>query len=211
MKKPQVLLIGGADLKASDWTACCVQLSELGYLADAIDWRDFPWEEGVDRAVEFLSREIAQRESPIVVAHSAAGLLLPRCRALTRPAGEIYLAALIPQPGLSFFEQMFECPIDVFDPAWIAREDRDDHPQARVHQMLYEHVLGPAQTLPSRRAYLACENDQVVRPAWQHWAAQTLMQVEPLSVASGHLPPLETPELLATEISILLNSWISSP
>ena len=161
--------------------------------------------------IGFLSREIAQREAPVVVAHSAVGLLLPRCRTITRTAGEIYLAALVPQPGLSFFEQMFECPIDVFDPAWIVQEDRDDHPQARVHQMVYQHVLEDAPALPFPRAYLVCENDQVVRPAWQRWAARTLLQVEPLSVASGHLPPLETPDLLATQLSALLDAWNFSP
>ena len=63
----------------------------------------------------------------VVVAHSASGILLPRIARLRPVAALIYLAAVIPVPGLSVMDQFAASP-DMFDPEWVRAGPRWSDP-----------------------------------------------------------------------------------
>jgi hypothetical protein len=76
------------------------------------------------------------KESPIVVAHSASGLFLPLIAARRPVSRLVFLAAIIPQVGKSFLEQMRENP-DMLWPDWIGKDPNKDH-EAAIHFLFHD-------------------------------------------------------------------------
>lgn len=204
------LFIGGADLCATDWASCMADRENRGAPATAVDWTELPWSDGIEAVSQALAEKISAVHRPVVVAHSAAGLLVARSTQKVTPAGVIYLAALVAHPGLTFFEQMFECPIDVFDPRWLD-QNRLPNAHTKTHETLYGHRFLPARPIAHPQAYLVCSADSVIRPAWQEWTARSLVQVTPQYLATGHLAPIENPLLLTQTLDHIVNNWNQPP
>jgi hypothetical protein len=65
-----------------------------------------------------LAQDGIQQEPVVVVAHSASGLLLPLVPSFHPVAHLVYLAAGVPQPGMTLDEQLQAEP-DMLNPAWV--------------------------------------------------------------------------------------------
>lgn len=72
----------------------------------------------------------SHREPVVVVAHSASGLLLPLVPAFRPVAHLVYLAAGVPQPGMTLDEQL-EADPEMLNPALIGVDPFQDHQAAR--------------------------------------------------------------------------------
>jgi pimeloyl-ACP methyl ester carboxylesterase len=66
-------------------------------------------------------------------------------------------------------------------------------PQAAVFRRPYA-LAEPPPGIPASMIYAAA--DEVFDPEWSRWAARELLGVEPVEIAGGHFPMLETPEEL---------------
>src|ERR1044071_2233902 len=81
------------------------------------------WQGG--RVVEAL-KGFGQAPADVVcVAHSASGMYLPLVAESWQPRRMVFLAALIPRPGISIREQ-FRVDPSMFNPAWVGQNPMDD-------------------------------------------------------------------------------------
>lgn len=177
-------LIGGSEGRWSDWSTCSDVLRAHGHGVTAFGWEDLPWGCGVDGVVDFLVSEVCRVREAVLVGHSAGGLLVPRVAREVEVVAEVYLAALVPQRGMGFAEQMFESPVEVFDAAWLESAYHAESREGRILQGLYEtRFEGYAE---GRRLYLVCGEDGEVRPEWQEWAAGEMPAVEVRCLRAGH-------------------------
>jgi pimeloyl-ACP methyl ester carboxylesterase len=129
----------------------------------------------------------------------------------------VFLAALIPRPGLSFMDQ-FRADPSMFNPAWIGKNPMEDEvaleflyhdcPPERLKwamsmRLLFYAKRAMAEPCPLRiwpavpTTYIACADDRTITPAWQRRAAREWLGVEPIELVGGHCPNVSRPEALA--------------
>ena len=72
-----------------------------------------------------LSRNRCQPSEVVCVAHSAGGMFLPLLANIWQPRHMVFLAALIPRPGISIIDQ-FRADPSMFQPAWVGKDPMDD-------------------------------------------------------------------------------------
>jgi pimeloyl-ACP methyl ester carboxylesterase len=160
----------------------------------------------------------------VCVAHSASGMYLPLVAQAWRPCRMVFLAALIPRPGISIIEQYRADP-SMFNPAWIGKNPMQDDialefvyhdcPSDRLAWALSTRVFFYAKrameepcplsawpTVPA--SYIACADDRTLTPDWQRRAAREWLGVEPVELPGGHCPHVSRPELLADVLERML-------
>ncbi len=156
----------------------------------------------------------------VVVAHSAAGWFLPIVAARHRVRRMVFLAAMVPQIGLSFLERLKAEP-EMINPAWVGKDPRveaiadefllHDCPPDRLNwghatirivnlrQIMTEPY--PLEQWPETPAsYIVCAEDRTIRPEWSRIVARSQLKIEPHELPGGHCPyisrPVELVELL---------------
>jgi hypothetical protein len=153
----------------------------------------------------------------VCVAHSAAGMYLPLVAERWRPRQMVFLAAVVPRPGISVREQ-FQTDPAMFNPAWVGQNPMDeavahkfvfhDCPPERLDWALSTRVLFyakqamaepcPLTTWPQVSAsFIVCAEDRTITPAWQRKAAREWLGVEPIELPGGHAPNVSRPATLA--------------
>lgn len=163
-------------------------------------------------------RQTEHRPSDVVcVAHSAGGMFLPVLASIWPPRQMIFLAALVPRPGISIIDQLQGDP-SMVNPAWAGKDPMKDgvaleflyhdcQPD-RIEWALSTRVdfyakrameepcpLVAWPSIPS--AYIVCRDDRTISPHWQRVAAREWLGVEPLELPGGHCPNVSRPDALA--------------
>ena len=167
--------------------------------------------------VEALERSGLEPPDTVCVAHSAAGMYLPLIAERWRPRRMVFLAALVPRPGLSIIEMARADP-SMFNPAWAGKNPTDDQvaldfvfhdcPPECLAWALSTRVFFyakraleepcPLKAWPSVPAsYIACAEDRTLTPAWQARVAREWLGVEPIVLPGGHSPHVSRPGALA--------------
>lgn len=167
--------------------------------------------------VAALTDSGAEPADVVCVAHSASGMYLPLVAERWQPRRMVFLAAVVPRPGLSIREQ-FQADPSMFNPAWIGQNPMDeevarefvfhDCPPHRLEWAMSTRVLfyakrameepSPLTTWPQVSAsYIVCAEDRTITPAWQRKAAREYLDVEPLELPGGHCPNVSRPAALA--------------
>lgn len=171
----------------------------------------------------------AGADEAVLVTHSLGGLVAPVVAARRPLKALVYLSALVPEPGLSFSEQLAASTEPVFmfeggrmvddegrsywgDPGATARIMYADltpedarwafgrlRPQAQRSQA----ELSPAPPPGLRVESIIGANDRVVSPQWSRSVARERLGVEPVELPSGHFPMITHPELLADALTKL--------
>ena len=173
--------------------------------------------------VDALDRSACKPADVVCVAHSAAGLYLPLIAESWRPRQMVFLAAIVPQPGVSAIDQ-FKVDPTMMNPEWSGKDPRDgrvaeefifhDCPPERLDWALSTCIYFYAKRameepcsltkwpdVPAR--YIVCTKDRTLTPEWQRRAARDQLRVEPIEIQSGHAPNVSCPEVLAeTLVSI---------
>jgi hypothetical protein len=91
-------------LGPSSWRATAAALAGLGHAVDTPAWPRLS-EVGGDFYPELVDGlTIAAGEPPVLVAHSGAGALVPAVMAGLQVRGAIFADAILPHPGLSWFD-----------------------------------------------------------------------------------------------------------
>jgi pimeloyl-ACP methyl ester carboxylesterase len=159
----------------------------------------------------------------VCVAHSAGGMYLPLVAERWRPRRMVFLAALVPRPGISIVEQ-FRADASMFNPAWAGQNPNDDRvavefvfhdcPADRLEWALSTRIYFyarraleepcPLDCWPSvPAASIACAGDRTITPDWQCRVAREWLGVEPIVLPGGHCPHVSRPELLADALETL--------
>lgn len=205
-------------------------LEAAGQRAVAVDLRSDEPGSTCSEYAETVARELTDTgDDVIVVGHSFGGLTIPLV-ARHRPVRRlVYLAALVPKPGMSMSEQfaaeegilVSEGGRDLDDQHrsfWIDRraaieamysdctpEDAEWawsrlRPQARSAQ----DERFPLDRLPEvPSSYIVCRDDRMASPPWGARASRERLGVEPIEIPGGHTPQLSRPaELARTLIGI---------
>ena|SRR5689334_9132769 len=168
--------------------------------------------------VEELRHSGHQASEVVCVAHSAGGMFLPLIAEMWRPRQMVFLAALIPRPGLSIIEQ-FRADPSMFQPEWVGKDPMNDDvaveflyhdcPRDRIDWVLSTRIdfyakrameePCPLATWPSiPTTYIVCADDRTISPAWQRKAAREWLQAEVSELSGGHCPHVSRPEALAS-------------
>ena len=172
-----------------------------------------------------LLRSGVRSQDVVLVAHSAAGMYLPLVAERWPPRRMVFLAAIVPRPGMSFIDQ-FRADPSMFNPAWIGKKPTGegvalefvfhDCPAERLEWALSTQVLFyakraiegpcPLKVWPQVPAsYIVCADDRTITPAWQRKAARELLGVEPIEIPGGHSPNVSRPEVLADVLQQIAN------
>lgn len=220
------VIIAGSETHASAWDGTRAYLDRRGFNSTLVDWSGTPWHLGFESAVDHLLKVVEIERESILLGHSIAGLFLPLVANAINARCEIYVSALIPRPGMSFFDQLLAGE-EPFHSEWSAGYDDMSRSKGPIvtHRGFLEHFLFhdcganavdvywkgmeksaegvymssyPATPLRDRkRAYVVCSQDRALRPEWQRHAALEFLGIQPVEISTGHCPQLAMPKELA--------------
>jgi pimeloyl-ACP methyl ester carboxylesterase len=162
----------------------------------------------------------------VCVAHSASGMYLPLIAQRWSPRRMVFLAALVPRPGMSVVEQYRDDP-SIFNPSWVGQNPLEDKvaldfvyhdcPPDRLEWAMSTRLMFYAKraleepcplsawpAIPS--TYVVCADDRTITPEWQRKAARELLGVEPIELPGGHCPHVSRPKALADVLEQVDNS-----
>ncbi|HVE16310.1 MAG TPA: alpha/beta fold hydrolase [Chthoniobacterales bacterium] len=217
-----IYFFGGSEITASSWDECREALAGLGISSLAVSYDLSLWEHGYEHALETLEETVTS--GSVLVGHSIAGLFLPVLGERIGAVAEIYLCALVPQPGVSFVEQLFEDGGEVFTPEWSRQyfsaasatdpsvEDLlfGDCPSGSATRFqrppqdpsyLYNAPCPLGALPPRRRIHFAGRHDRTLLHGWQRHAASKWLGVDAFDLDTGHLPQISAPRQLATTLA----------
>ena len=205
----------------SGWKLLTEELAARGHDTITPAFRASESDKGAEWHAHALVEELRQtghRPSDVVcVAHSAGGMFLPVLASIWPPRQMVFLAALVPRPGISIIDQ-FRADPSMFNAAWVGKDPLNDDialefiyhdcPPDRV-----EWALSTRRGFYARRAmeepcpltvwpsvpsaYIVCRDDRTISPAWQRMAAREWLGVAPVELPGGHCPNVSRPDALA--------------
>ena len=183
---------------------------------------------GAEYFAEEVVRQMPRGEPPVVMAHSTAGLVLPVVPQFMKVAGLVYLAAVIPEPGVSLLER-FHASKELFQPDWVGKDPTKDPALAerflfhdcepRIQKWALTTVrLWASRTLLEERCplkrmpevptlYISATQDRAINPSWWERAAETLLHVKPVRMDAGHCPHVSRPRDVAR---LIMANYISA-
>src|SRR5690349_4539026 len=113
---------------ADGWKLLVEELEKRGYSAMTPAFHIDRTDEGAswhaDTIVHALKDSGCEPASVVCVAHSAAGLYLPLVAERWRPRRMVFLAAVLPKPGISMMDQ-FRADPSMMNPAWVGQNPTD--------------------------------------------------------------------------------------
>lgn len=183
---------------------------------------DRPEAGAADNARAVLEAMIDVDDDAVLVGHSAGGLTIPLV-ARERPVARlVFVASLLPVPGLSVADQFAAEPDIALDGfRWTERGDGllDMSGDVALEYFFHDCPPGEARAAVARlrpqtertlvevtplpawpdtpRAAIACAHDRIINPRWQMRAARERLGVEPLALECGHSPALACPAVFA--------------
>jgi pimeloyl-ACP methyl ester carboxylesterase len=218
-----ICLIHGSTQDARCWELLAPELKKLGH---SILHPQLPTDEpeaGSSRYADVILQSLpADARKVTLVAHSASGYFLPLVAAQRRLRCLVFLAATLPQLGMSFLDQLRAGPA-MFCPDWAGKDPgRDD--AAALHFLFHDcspEVARWAMTtrirLPLQKvateiypldrwpevasSYIVCAQDRTLSPQWSRWVARERLGVKPIEISAGHCPYLSRPVELAGALS----------
>lgn len=212
-------LVHGSTQNASGWDLLVPELEGRGHRTLCVNLpTDEPNASGTRYATVIAMALADSEERPIVVAHSVSGLFLPLVAAQRSVSHLVFLAALIPQIGKSFRDQMQAAP-DIFCPDWIGKDPTKDEALA-MHFLFHDCAAEIAQWALSTRSlmyvrqalvevcpmerwpdvassYILCQQDRTLRPEWWQHTVPERLGAAAIELPGGHCPHVSRPGELA--------------
>jgi pimeloyl-ACP methyl ester carboxylesterase len=217
-------LVHGSCQDAWVWHLVIPELNALGHRAVAMDLPLGDPKAGASEYADAVIRALSDvRESPILVGHSMAGMVIPVVASRCPARALVFLAAAVPKIGFSLIERFRGDEKSMFQPDWPGKDpsrSREDALHYFFHDCpveLAEQAIGHLRPQASGRiaaetppiedwpeipsACIVCSEDRTFNPAWSRWASRTLLGVEPVEISGGHCPFLSRPKVLAAELA----------
>jgi hypothetical protein len=211
-----VVLIHSTGQGAAGWERVVGALAGRGLTGHAVELPSDPELLAADYA-ELIGGQVGAVDAPVVLAHSGAGPLLPAAARALEASHQVWLAAWVPDPGVSFAEDTHRHLRVAFDPDWVGKDPTTDDAVAEAYLYhdadaasvewalstrrlflplgVYGERLSLAVEVPS--TYVVAAHDRTIRPEWQRRMARERLGVEPVELPTGHCPNVSRPERLA--------------
>jgi pimeloyl-ACP methyl ester carboxylesterase len=184
---------------------------------------------GLEQYADTIDRALGDADDVLLVPHSLGGLVGPVVARRRRLEALVYLCALVPEPGLSFGDQLSasEEQVLLFEGGRALDDEGRSHwpdPEATA-RIMYSDLspedarsaaerLRPqaqrSQSEPSpepppglRVESVIGARDRIVSPEWSRRVARERLGVEPVELPAGHFPMITHPELLADALAQL--------
>jgi len=215
------ILIHGTTQAPTGWERLIHELKVRGHAAYAVDLPVDQPQLLPDDYASVVSAEAAAATRPIVVAHSASGLLLSAAARAVDASRQVWLAAWIPTPETTFIEELRVGTSEIFNPEWLGNDPTRDH-DAAVRFLFHDcdsatlawalqtlRLFYPAAAYASRisgvpsipSTSIVPSQDRTFRPEWLRRAGRERLGVEPIDVPTGHCPHVSRPGLIAQILS----------
>lgn len=219
-----VLLVHGTTQSSAGFEGLAQRLRALGH---RVVLAELPATEPSWKAGHFAEL-IAQRygaglDAPVVVAHSAAGLLLPSISAAVQARHQVWLAAVVADFAgqRSLFEELSADPAAMFNPEWVGADPTTDavlatyflfhdcdlaELRAALSTVRGYDLRGAYAEVPPldpaavSGTYVLPTADRALRPEWMRQLARQRLGVEPVELPGGHNLYYAAPELVADAI-----------
>jgi pimeloyl-ACP methyl ester carboxylesterase len=221
---PTFVLVHGSTQNPSGWDLLRRELSRRGQESVSVDLPVNEPDAGASRYAEVIAAACAGVKDPIVAAHSVSGIFLPLVASRVPASRLVYVAAALPQPGMSFIDQYRQSP-EMYNPAFVGRDptaDRETAIQFLFHDCgeATEWALTTLRLMNAKRAmtevtplerwpevpstYISCSEDRTLNPEWWERAAREQLSVEPIRMGGGHFPHVSRPAELADVLCSLI-------
>ena len=217
-------IVSGSETSSNAWNLVFDRLREYGHTCHIYGLNQISWAHGVEAAIQALADRIGCDEETILVAHSIAGLLLPSIGETIGAISQVYIAALIPQPGRSVLDQLLMRE-QIFHDSWVEGYEamrRSKDPLISHRRFLESHLFHdcPPQSveqywmkadLPLRKIYetlhpapnptkschfIVCAGDRTLQPSAQQLNSK-LSSASVSEIDTGHCPHIAAPGHLA--------------
>lgn len=222
-------LVHGAWHGPWSWGRVTGPLAEHGHRVVVPDLPSEDTELGLDDYADTIDAALGDAEDVVLVPHSLGGLVGPVVAARRPLIALVYVCALVPEPGLSFSDQLaaseetvllFEGGREVDDRGRSHWPDPDTTASTMYPDLSPEDArwaverlrrqaqrsqgeLSPAPPAGLRTESIVGANDRVVSPAWSRRVARERLGVEPVEIPTGHFPMITHPQRLADELARL--------
>lgn len=220
-----VLLVHGTTQSPAGFDGVAEALRSRGH---HVVLADLPTAEPTWTAGQFAQlmaqRHSGELETPVVVAHSASGLLLPSISAALGARHQVWLAAAVADFAgrRSLLDEISTDPTAIFNQEWIGVDPTTD-PVLATYFLFHDCSLGRLRTalatlrgcdlrsvygetppldpaaIPS--TYLLPADDRTLRPEWMRHAARHRLGVEPVELPGGHNLYTAVPDIVAEAIN----------
>jgi pimeloyl-ACP methyl ester carboxylesterase len=216
-----VLLIHGTTQSPAGWDLLSDALVKRGHRVHLVD---LPSDQPEWRADDYAALAAAQApdtHAPVLVAHSAAGLLMPAIATRLKAARMVWLAATVPDPGgLSFTEEARSHGAEMFTDEWrTLTEPPTADPVTAAYFLFHDCDLAtvrwalatvrlfyPAGAYAERMprsgdcppsTFILPRDDRAVRAEWMRRTCRERLDIEPIEVDGGHCPHVSRPDEIA--------------
>jgi pimeloyl-ACP methyl ester carboxylesterase len=227
-----IVLVHGSYHGAWCWDRLAPELERLGHTVTAVELPISDPAAGASEYADAVEAQVDWSEPPVLIGHSTGGLTIPIVAA-RRPVRQlVFLAAMLPKPGMSANDERAAEPIDGAGPSgsaewtdlgndvWLVGPNTatemffpDAAPvdaawaASKLRPQSYRPMneVTPLTTWPDvPSAYIVCRDDRAVNPDWGRRAARERLGVEPVEIDGGHSPFITRPLELAALIDAIL-------
>jgi Alpha/beta hydrolase family len=217
--------VSGSETSREAWNLVLDRLRECGHTGCIYGLDEVSWTSGVEAGIQALAGKIGREEGTILVGHSIAGLFLPSIGKAIGATSDVYIAALIPQPGRSVFDQLIMGE-EIFSRSWTEGYEamrRSADPLESHREFLQSHLFHdcPPESaeqywtktdLPLRAIYemyylapdtkkgchfIVCTGDRTLQPSAQRLNLELLALASVSAIETGHCPHIAAPKNLA--------------
>lgn len=219
-----VVLVHGTTQTAAGYRHVVAALDARGHRAFAVDVPSGAADTAAQYAVLLAEQLPPDIDRPIVVGHSATGLLLPALARHVDARHQIWLAAAVADyaGGRSFLAEVKADPLAVVNPEWLGVDPSKD-PVLATYFLFHDANLAALreaiQTIqtcdlsavyaetpvedPARIAstYLLPTGDRTLSTAWMARVARERLHVEPTLIPGSHNFYAASPDELADRIA----------
>lgn len=221
-------LVHGSTQDARCWDLLVPELEKCGQRVVLAKLPTHEPEAETGRYAEIIFKSIPEDANDVIlVGHSASGYFLPVVAAQRPLQRIVFLAATLPQMGMSFLDQL-RADSTILSPDWMGKDPtRDD--AAAMYFLFHDCSPGVArwamttrirlplekvasEVYPLRQwpsvacSYIVCSEDRTISPEWSRRAAREQLGVETIEFPSGHCPFLSRPGELADVLSQI--DWV---
>jgi hypothetical protein len=224
-------ILSGSETSCDAWNLVLDRLRECGHTCRIYGLDEISWARGVAAAIQALADRMGCDDETILVGHSIAGLFLPSVGKAIGATNQVYIAALIPQPGKSVLDHLLMSE-EIFHHSWVEgyeamRRSKDplishrsflewhlfhDCPPLSVEQYwmkadlplreIYETSY-PAPSPMKSCHFIVCTNDRTLQSTAQRLSSELSSCASVSEIGTGHCPHIAAPEDLADLIQSL--------
>jgi pimeloyl-ACP methyl ester carboxylesterase len=218
-------IVSGSETSCEAWNPVRDRLRAFGHTCFIHGLDQISWTHGVEAAIQALADGIGCDKDTILVGHSIAGLFLPSIGEKVGATSQVYVAAIIPQPRQSIFDQILMGE-ELFSRSWTEGYEamrRSENPRVSQQRFLESHLFHDCPPhslerywikteLPLRTIYqtpypapptmtpchfIVCTGDRTLHSRAQQLGSELLCRASVSEIDTGHCPHIAAPTALA--------------